>query len=173
MKRGSRDRNCGVTRDFRCSLNLTQPEALAFTIKPSELSYIRFDSNTMARSVARRPESEDPSLSIRRSHMKSRRGCIICKQRKVKCDETRPRCRRCEYGDRPCSYQHDIREGKATSSKPATTPTSTSTALPTTTTTTATASPGASSTSDSAANGPSWSANQWLRVRLSTPQHST
>ncbi|CAG9939862.1 unnamed protein product [Clonostachys rosea f. rosea IK726] len=124
----------------------------------------------MARSMARRSEPEDPSLSIRRSHTKSRRGCIICKQRKVKCDETRPRCRRCAYGDRPCSYQHDIREGEATSSKPATTPTSTSPALPTTATTTATATPGASSPTDSAASGPSWSANL---VVASPVEHAT
>ncbi|KAI0851875.1 hypothetical protein F5Y00DRAFT_229533 [Daldinia vernicosa] len=31
-------------------------------------------------------------MATRRSHPKSRNGCIICKQRKIKCDESRPTC---------------------------------------------------------------------------------
>ncbi|KAI1478992.1 hypothetical protein F4774DRAFT_140546 [Daldinia eschscholtzii] len=38
-------------------------------------------------------------MASRRSHPKSRNGCIICKQRKVKCDESRPTCANClRYG---------------------------------------------------------------------------
>ncbi|KAI0392634.1 hypothetical protein F5Y17DRAFT_351708 [Xylariaceae sp. FL0594] len=32
---------------------------------------------------------------VRRPHSKSRTGCQVCKTRRVKCDETRPSCRRC------------------------------------------------------------------------------
>ncbi|CEL52775.1 hypothetical protein RSOLAG1IB_11119 [Rhizoctonia solani AG-1 IB] len=33
-------------------------------------------------------------------------GCITCKKRKKKCDERKPRCRRCEQGDFHClGYQ--------------------------------------------------------------------
>ncbi|EEU38405.1 uncharacterized protein NECHADRAFT_91510 [Fusarium vanettenii 77-13-4] len=42
----------------------------------------------------------------RRTHRKSRNGCVTCKQRRVKCDEGRPRCSKCVFGDRPCSYQN-------------------------------------------------------------------
>ncbi|KAL1963330.1 hypothetical protein VTN77DRAFT_8451 [Rasamsonia byssochlamydoides] len=35
------------------------------------------------------------SLSGRRSHRKSRTGCLQCKRRKVKCDETKPVCKNC------------------------------------------------------------------------------
>ncbi|KAI1807411.1 hypothetical protein F4811DRAFT_559737 [Daldinia bambusicola] len=38
-------------------------------------------------------------MASRRSHPKSRNGCIICKQRKIKCDESRPTCANCiRYG---------------------------------------------------------------------------
>ncbi|KAH6683579.1 hypothetical protein F5X68DRAFT_263002 [Plectosphaerella plurivora] len=39
-----------------------------------------------------------------RQHTKSRLGCNTCKQRKVKCDEAKPRCARCVTSDRTCSY---------------------------------------------------------------------
>ncbi|RYP48861.1 hypothetical protein DL768_005318 [Monosporascus sp. mg162] len=50
-----------------------------------------------------KPEASERRVS-RRAHTKSRRGCIVCKKRRVKCDEGRPRCRNCSVGDRQCSY---------------------------------------------------------------------
>ncbi|KAI8673068.1 Zn(2)-C6 fungal-type domain-containing protein [Fusarium sp. Ph1] len=41
---------------------------------------------------------------LRRSHKKSRRGCTECKQRHVKCDESRPACRLCTVSGRNCSF---------------------------------------------------------------------
>ncbi|KAM0326926.1 hypothetical protein ACHAQA_006046 [Verticillium albo-atrum] len=46
-----------------------------------------------------------PRRENRRSHRKSRNGCLTCKRRRVKCDEQRPRCERCTFGDRICSYR--------------------------------------------------------------------
>jgi hypothetical protein len=44
------------------------------------------------------------NTSTRRQHSKSRTGCIVCKKRRIKCDETKPACRQCvDYG-RQCSY---------------------------------------------------------------------
>ncbi|OQE47290.1 hypothetical protein PENCOP_c001G08112 [Penicillium coprophilum] len=40
----------------------------------------------------------------RRSHRKSRSGCLQCKKRKVKCDESQPRCRNCEKHGVVCSF---------------------------------------------------------------------
>lgn len=40
----------------------------------------------------------------RRSHQKSHTGCITCKRRHVKCDETGPPCKRCETRGEPCEY---------------------------------------------------------------------
>ncbi|RVX69288.1 hypothetical protein B0A52_06881 [Exophiala mesophila] len=40
----------------------------------------------------------------RRSHAKSRRGCINCKSRHIKCDEGGPPCERCKLRGTPCEY---------------------------------------------------------------------
>ncbi|KAJ5499294.1 hypothetical protein N7453_008345 [Penicillium expansum] len=40
----------------------------------------------------------------RRSHRKSRSGCLQCKKRKVKCDESQPNCRNCEKHGVVCSF---------------------------------------------------------------------
>ncbi|PGH04907.1 hypothetical protein GX51_03203 [Blastomyces parvus] len=40
----------------------------------------------------------------RRPHRKSRTGCANCRKRRVKCDETKPRCRRCETHGVCCDY---------------------------------------------------------------------
>ncbi|KAL3457424.1 hypothetical protein BJX64DRAFT_293200 [Aspergillus heterothallicus] len=40
----------------------------------------------------------------RRTHTKSRAGCLTCKKRRVKCDETRPTCRRCIRTGWSCSW---------------------------------------------------------------------
>ena len=40
----------------------------------------------------------------KRSHKKSRLGCITCKRRKVKCDEVRPVCRACRLRNTTCEW---------------------------------------------------------------------
>lgn len=41
-----------------------------------------------------------------RKHSKVRTGCVTCKSRKIRCDETEPACRRCTAYGRPCGgYQ--------------------------------------------------------------------
>ncbi|KAH6721584.1 hypothetical protein BKA61DRAFT_700273 [Leptodontidium sp. MPI-SDFR-AT-0119] len=40
----------------------------------------------------------------RSSHTKSRTGCVTCKSRRVKCDETRPVCNNCSSRRIECSY---------------------------------------------------------------------
>ncbi|KAJ5633880.1 C6 transcription factor [Penicillium herquei] len=40
----------------------------------------------------------------RRSHRKSRAGCLACKRRKVKCDEHKPSCGNCTRHGVPCSF---------------------------------------------------------------------
>jgi hypothetical protein len=52
-----------------------------------------------------------PTLGKRKiqSHRKSRRGCRNCKLRKVKCDERRPKCDKCDKYGILCNYdlRHD------------------------------------------------------------------
>ncbi|CAH0044971.1 unnamed protein product [Clonostachys solani] len=41
----------------------------------------------------------------RESTSRARTGCSTCKSRRVKCDEAKPICRRCEIGGRSCEYK--------------------------------------------------------------------
>ncbi|OBT47836.1 hypothetical protein VE00_01539 [Pseudogymnoascus sp. WSF 3629] len=43
-------------------------------------------------------------MSTRRQHAKSRKGCIICKARHVRCDEAGPPCGRCKIRGDVCEY---------------------------------------------------------------------
>ena len=65
-------------------------------------------------------------MAPRLGHNKSRRGCVRCKTRKVKCDETRPQCLACSRHHLACEYdqfqhltgqkaktQHAVRSKKA------------------------------------------------------------
>ncbi|KAK3711999.1 transcription factor [Vermiconidia calcicola] len=46
-----------------------------------------------------------PTFRVKRSHKKSRLGCITCKRRRIKCDETRPCCDRCNRRGLDCAYE--------------------------------------------------------------------
>ncbi|KAI9924244.1 hypothetical protein ASPWEDRAFT_174111 [Aspergillus wentii DTO 134E9] len=46
----------------------------------------------------------DPVYHPRRAHKKSRSGCLTCKKRRLKCDEAKPFCNRCQKIGLPCSY---------------------------------------------------------------------
>ena len=50
----------------------------------------------------RRAETND--AQVRRTHRKSRNGCLECKRRHIKCDEARPACSNCSISDRTCSF---------------------------------------------------------------------
>ncbi|KAL4879245.1 hypothetical protein BJY04DRAFT_194113 [Aspergillus karnatakaensis] len=43
----------------------------------------------------------------RRSHRKSKAGCLQCKRRKVKCDERKPTCQKCIVHGVSCSFEDD------------------------------------------------------------------
>ncbi|RKF80409.1 putative c6 zinc finger domain protein [Golovinomyces cichoracearum] len=45
------------------------------------------------------------SVKPRRSHFKSRNGCLYCKQRRVKCDERHPICGPCAKRQLPCGFK--------------------------------------------------------------------
>lgn len=44
------------------------------------------------------------STGKRKFHQKSRNGCLTCKKRRVKCDETRPVCTKCHHMNLECGY---------------------------------------------------------------------
>ncbi|CZT02607.1 hypothetical protein WAI453_002123 [Rhynchosporium graminicola] len=45
-----------------------------------------------------------PAVRTRRSNGKSRLGCMACKQKRIKCDELRPKCSRCKSSSQGCVY---------------------------------------------------------------------
>ncbi|KAK3937857.1 hypothetical protein QBC46DRAFT_266570 [Diplogelasinospora grovesii] len=53
---------------------------------------------------------------MRRRHKKSRRGCLECKRRHIKCDETRPRCLNCATTERECPYPAVVAESAGSGS---------------------------------------------------------
>ncbi|TVY50434.1 Transcriptional regulatory protein moc3 [Lachnellula cervina] len=62
------------------------------------------------------PEQSSRSQGLRKSGPRSKTGCSTCKQRRVKCDETKPGCIRCQNLGRECGgYQV---EANADSEKP-------------------------------------------------------
>ncbi|KAM0132900.1 hypothetical protein ACHAP3_006189 [Botrytis cinerea] len=48
------------------------------------------------------PEQTSRSQGLRKSGPRSKTGCSTCKQRRVKCDETKPQCIRCQNLGREC-----------------------------------------------------------------------
>ncbi|KAH8734125.1 hypothetical protein BGZ61DRAFT_445833 [Ilyonectria robusta] len=74
---------------------------------------------------------EDTARS-RRKHRRSRRGCVECKRRHMRCDETRPRCINCSKADRNCFYLNSIQELHKPPSKTPKPSSSTETAGPST-----------------------------------------
>ncbi|RAL04929.1 Zn(II)2Cys6 transcription factor domain-containing protein [Aspergillus ibericus CBS 121593] len=49
----------------------------------------------------------------RRAHRKSRAGCLKCKERRVKCDESKPHCLRCQKLGFDCTYDDAKRSAVA------------------------------------------------------------
>ncbi|KAF2657601.1 hypothetical protein K491DRAFT_714261 [Lophiostoma macrostomum CBS 122681] len=47
---------------------------------------------------------EHERTKVRKAHKKSRNGCLPCKARHVKCDETKPNCVHCQKYDQICAY---------------------------------------------------------------------
>ncbi|KAA8647445.1 hypothetical protein EYZ11_004066 [Aspergillus tanneri] len=50
-------------------------------------------------------QTGDRTYHARRPHQKSRGGCMKCKERRVKCDETKPHCLRCQKYGVDCIYE--------------------------------------------------------------------
>ena len=70
-----------------------------------------------------------PKCTGRKGHKKSRTGCQNCKVRKIKCDERRPECRKCEVYGVECTYDKSLAlqlkaRRETTSQSPSSVPTS-------------------------------------------------
>ncbi|KAI8993012.1 hypothetical protein BD414DRAFT_483052 [Trametes punicea] len=70
--------------------------------------------------VAATPPMRQPDTAAQRKRPKytrSKTGCLTCRGKKIKCDETKPVCLRCSHGHRDCTWP----EGVPTRKKPAAT----------------------------------------------------
>ncbi|KAJ5708462.1 C6 transcription factor [Penicillium malachiteum] len=56
----------------------------------------------------RDPDNVSIGYKTRRSHRKSRHGCKKCKDRRIKCDELRPKCSRCSTLGLACNYPSKV-----------------------------------------------------------------
>ncbi|KAK9384537.1 hypothetical protein V1515DRAFT_576205 [Lipomyces mesembrius] len=56
--------------------------------------------NSIALENDESPDGDKPHVP----HKRTRSGCYTCRKRRVKCDETRPVCVRCQKGDRECLF---------------------------------------------------------------------
>lgn len=59
--------------------------------------------------------SESQQQRKRPKYTRSKTGCLTCRVKKIKCDETKPICNRCTHGQRDCTWP----EGVPTRKKPA------------------------------------------------------
>ncbi|KAJ5959945.1 Aflatoxin biosynthesis regulatory protein [Penicillium vulpinum] len=58
--------------------------------------------------LAYESEPSEHVYHSRRSHRKSRAGCVNCKQRRVKCNEAKPHCLRCQKHGVECDYSSQL-----------------------------------------------------------------
>ncbi|KAI1275610.1 hypothetical protein F5Y07DRAFT_368979 [Xylaria sp. FL0933] len=80
--------------DFVVAIHDTTP-----IVSTSPVLYLNLSTRT---AQGTRILRENPSVMPRKGFEKVRTGCITCKARKVKCDESRPACQRCLTGGRIC-----------------------------------------------------------------------
>lgn len=65
-------------------------------------------SSQSAKELSGEASRQDPGTT--RGSRKSRTGCSVCKQKRRKCDETRPGCLRCRYHNIECpGYDQGIK----------------------------------------------------------------
>ncbi|KAK9364949.1 hypothetical protein V1509DRAFT_655871 [Lipomyces kononenkoae] len=67
------------------------------------------EGNGIDNSAAMTPSASDEPPK-KKMHFKSRNGCLICKKRKIKCDEARPKCRNCVKHGANCEYAKEVLE---------------------------------------------------------------
>ncbi|KAF8750632.1 GAL4-like Zn(II)2Cys6 (or C6 zinc) binuclear cluster DNA-binding domain [Rhizoctonia solani] len=59
----------------------------------------------------------------RPKYTRSKTGCLTCRTKKIKCDETKPICTKCVHGQRECTWPKDVQVNpSATSSAPSSRP---------------------------------------------------
>ncbi|PFH53798.1 hypothetical protein AMATHDRAFT_54308 [Amanita thiersii Skay4041] len=61
--------------------------------------------------------SEQSQQRKRPKYTRSKTGCLTCRVKKIKCDETKPNCMRCTHGQRDCTWPEGVPARKKTAAK--------------------------------------------------------
>ncbi|VUC24694.1 unnamed protein product [Clonostachys rosea] len=73
---------------------------------PPDLSGSQGPTTTDGHEAVQNIEADRPAPDPRiKSKTRTRTGCLVCRARKVKCDEKRPSCQKCTKQGRPCVYR--------------------------------------------------------------------
>ena len=80
-------------------------------MQPGE--FIAFQSGTVEGTGSEPPQP--PPTRLKRYASRSRKGCITCRRRRVRCDEAKPECQRCVKAQVSCIYDSTL-SGAATNS---------------------------------------------------------
>ncbi|KAH0588905.1 hypothetical protein H2248_004690 [Termitomyces sp. 'cryptogamus'] len=54
------------------------------------------------------PLRSEPTQRKRPKYTRSKTGCMTCRVKKIKCDETKPNCMRCTHGQRDCTWPEGV-----------------------------------------------------------------
>ncbi|KAA1475211.1 hypothetical protein DENSPDRAFT_841952 [Dentipellis sp. KUC8613] len=58
------------------------------------------------------PQRTEPQTRRRPKYTRSKTGCLTCRVKKIKCDETKPNCIRCVHGQRECNWPEAVTSTK-------------------------------------------------------------
>ncbi|KAF8737409.1 hypothetical protein AX14_012906 [Amanita brunnescens Koide BX004] len=113
--------------------NLSYPQYI-----PPPASYYEPHVNQVPLHVVSSPPKEATQQRKRPKYTRSKTGCLTCRVKKIKCDETKPNCMRCTHGQRECTWPEGVPARKktvtrkdSTDARPSTAGSSTSSTPPT------------------------------------------
>ncbi|KAH8107907.1 hypothetical protein BXZ70DRAFT_913174 [Cristinia sonorae] len=58
--------------------------------------------------VVAAPQRQDTAQRKRPKYTRSKTGCLTCRAKKIKCDESKPNCMRCTHGQRECTWPEGV-----------------------------------------------------------------
>ncbi|KAJ8587158.1 hypothetical protein M405DRAFT_934903 [Rhizopogon salebrosus TDB-379] len=64
--------------------------------------------------VTQQQPRQEPQQRKRPKYTRSKTGCMTCRVKKIKCDETKPNCMRCTHGQRDCTWPEGVPARKKT-----------------------------------------------------------
>jgi hypothetical protein len=81
------------------------PSSLAYQLNSLQNHNSNASSNTLCETQNNLVLSNQKSVRKRAFSRRSKTGCLTCRERRIKCDETKPICKNCVKSKRCCNYQ--------------------------------------------------------------------